>query len=332
MEIIPDNRSLNEKAKDSEWYAWILLFYLLISDYPNQRMWEKFSHDIVYKNRFSSSSNVLKEILNKADDVEYIVPKGTFFFRARKYEKSPYEELIREFLKKNNTPEDKIEKQLDQFRTVPDLFFHALFPSLYSVSKDFSLKTLHPIKTAFENWKNRQFKGFDADGSGAPSCDSIKAGRANPDFIRYLYLAEDSDTACYEMRPIIGQYISVATFRTTKDLKLYDLTRRFPAKFEDPKYEAPSLFDCISDHFSMPNADDPRKYIPTQFLTEKIKELGFDGIRFRSSLKENGVNVVVFQPESCEALSSDLIQIGKINIDIQPFDPCRPNKGTEETS
>ena len=221
---------------------------------------------------------------------------------------------------------------MDQFRTVPDLFFRALFPDLYSVSKDFPLKTLHPIKTAFENWENRQFKGFDADGSGAPSCDSIKAGRANPDFIRYLYLAEDADTACYEMRPIIGQYISVATFQTTKDLKLYDLTRRFPAKFEDPKYEAPSLFDCISDHFSMPNADDPRKYIPTQFLTEKIKELGFDGTRFRSSLKENGVNVVVFQPESCEALSSDLIQIGKINIGIQPFDPCRPNKGTEEIS
>lgn len=71
MEIIPDNRSLNEKAKDSEWYAWILLFYLLQSDYPNQRLWEEFSHDIVYKNRFSSSSDVLKEILNKADDVEY---------------------------------------------------------------------------------------------------------------------------------------------------------------------------------------------------------------------------------------------------------------------
>lgn len=151
MEIIPDNHALNEKAKDSEWYAWILLFYLLQSDYPNQRLWDEFSHDIVYKNRFSSNSDVLKEILNKADDVEYIVPKGTFFFRARKYEKSPYEELIREFLKNNNTPEDETEKQLDQFRTVPDLFFCALFPDLYSVSKDFPLKTLHPIKAAFEN-------------------------------------------------------------------------------------------------------------------------------------------------------------------------------------
>ena len=57
----------------------------------------------------------------------------------------------------------------------------------------------------------------------------------------------------------------------------------------------------------MPNADDPRNYIPTQFLSEKIKELGFDCIRFRSSLKVNGVNVVVFQPESCEALLSNLI-------------------------
>ena len=52
MEIIPDNRSLNEKAKDSEWYAWILLFYLLQSDYPNQRLWEEFSHDIVLKTDF----------------------------------------------------------------------------------------------------------------------------------------------------------------------------------------------------------------------------------------------------------------------------------------
>ena len=28
MEIIPNNCSLNEKEKDSEWYAWILLFYI----------------------------------------------------------------------------------------------------------------------------------------------------------------------------------------------------------------------------------------------------------------------------------------------------------------
>ena len=60
-------------------------------------------------------------------------------------------------------------------------------------------------------------------------------------------------------------------------------------------------------------------------MTEKIKELGFDGLRFRSSLKQGGVNIVLFEPENCEAVSSELVEIKQISMDIRPFD-IRPTE------
>ena len=328
MEFRPDQQSLNEKAKISEWHKWILLFLLLESNQVNHSHWKEFAQDIIYKNRFSSDSVVLKELIMQAEHVTHIVPQGTTFFRARRYKQSPYEVFIADWMKKNGAPSNEVESQLKDLQPISKMFFKIIFPEAYytAADADFPLEIMHPLKDVVKEWKEKTFKGFDAADSGAPqNYDLIPGGRANPDYIRYLYLAEDADTACYEIRPIIGQYISVATFKSLKQLKLYDLTSPRPNRFENPRYEAPSLFDCIGEHFSMPNADNPRKYIPTQFLTEKIKELGFDGLRFRSSLKQGGVNIVLFEPESCEAISSDLVEIKHIAMDIRPFD-IRPMK------
>lgn len=319
MEITPDNRSNEGKNNSSEWYEWILLFYLLQSNYQNEALWDEFENGLIFKSRFSSHSDILNEIHKRSQDVAFTISKGKQLFRARKYKNSPYDKIVGEFLKNDNITEDKIEQELKQLHGAPEAFSRLLFPDLYSASKEFPITINSPVKTAFEHWEKAQFKGFDSKGSGAPEPDKVRAGRANPDFIRYLYLAEEADTACYEVRPIIGQYVSVATFSVVKDLRLYDLTCCFPTKSGYPEYEVPSLFDCISEHFSIPNDDEPQKYIPTQFITEKIKEMGFDGIRFRSSLKKDGVNIVVFEPENCEAISSDLVQIGKIQMDIRPF-------------
>lgn len=333
MEFIPDRQSLNEKAEISEWHKWILLFLLLESNQVNHSHWEEFAQDIIYKNRFSSDSVVVKELIKQAEHVTHIVPQGTTFFRARRYEESPYKQFFAQWMRKNGVSDEEMENELKDMQPVTKMFFNTFFSESCYLSDDgFPSTITYTPKDAVKAWKAQVFKGFGAKDSGAPNHDRIKGGRANPDYIRYLYLAEDTDTACYEIRPIIGQYISVATFKSLKQLKLYDLTSQQPNRFENPVYEAPSLFDCISEHFSIPNADDPRKYIPTQFLTEKIKELGFDGLRFRSSLKQGGVNIVLFEPESCEAIASDLVEIKQIEMEICPFQILQVDTSSQKTS
>lgn len=326
MEFRPDLQSLNEKAKFSEWHKWWLLFLLLESNQVNHSHWEEFARDLTYKNRFSSDSVVVKELIKQAEHATHIVPQGTTFFRARRYERSPYEWFLANWMRKNGALDEEIENEVNNIQPITKMFFKTFFSeACYLEGDNFPSTITYTPKDAVKEWKAQAFKGFDAQASGSPDHSKIKGGRANPDYIRYLYLAEDADTACYEIRPIIGQNISVATFKSLKQLKLYDLTDQRPNRFENPVYEAPSLFDCISEHFSMPNADDPQKYIPTQFLTEKIKELGFDGLRFRSSLKQGGVNIVLFEPENCEAVSSELVEIKQISMDIRPFD-IRPTE------
>lgn len=42
---------------------------------------------------------------------------------------------------------------------------------------------------------------------------------------------------------------------------------------------------------------------------------GFDGLRFNSSLNTGGINVVLFNPDVCKAISSDLVEIKGIHIE-----------------
>jgi len=51
-------------------------------------------------------------------------------------------------------------------------------------------------------------------------------GRANPNGITYLYLANDKDTACAEVRPYKGAFVSVGVFKIKRELKVIDCTIR----------------------------------------------------------------------------------------------------------
>ncbi|WP_439287803.1 RES family NAD+ phosphorylase [Lonepinella sp. BR2904] len=43
-------------------------------------------------------------------------------------------------------------------------------------------------------------------------------------------------------------------------------------------------------------------YLPTQYVSEWIKSMGYDGIEFRSSLHKNGMNLTIFNPSKFLAL------------------------------
>lgn len=115
-------------------------------------------------------------------------------------------------------------------------------------------------------------------------------GRANPRGITNLYLANNKNTACAEVRPWKGAYISVAVFKVKRELKVIDCSKDIKEKkpisfyFEEPEPEAREkcVWADINKAFSKPvNPNDPEtEYVPTQIIAEVLRKEGYDGIAY----------------------------------------------------
>ncbi|VXC69362.1 conserved hypothetical protein [Bacillus mycoides] len=157
----------------------------------------------------------------------------------------------------------------------------------------------------------------------APPEDKIlKSGRANPVGIRVLYSAIDIETAIAEVRPWKSALITIASIKPTGELKLVDLSKISNRKEEVLKsffstdnmvaeLEALDLLSSLDLALSKPVYPDlsELEYIPSQYLTEFIKSLGYDGVIFRSSLGP-GENYVFFEWDNL------LYEKGKLDIRI----------------
>ena len=82
----------------------------------------------------------------------------------------------------------------------------------------------------------------------------------------------------------------------------------------------------IQGAFSKPtnNSDD---YLPTQVIAEYIRSLGYDGIRFNSSLHYGGVNLTIFNYENCEAVSSQDFRVEEMKISERIISIRSPKSG-----
>lgn len=298
---------------------WTLILFLLFLDDMNakDKAWSEFEHELIYQNRFYSSHAIVQELHEKRGAAQFSLKAGTVLYRARIFNRSQFMHLVSYYLESTGVSKEDIKSQLASindwekyFALLPDVMAELNWDEIESNSET------APILVAYKKWKKLHYKGYDSKSSGAPPADCIGPGRANPDHIRYLYLSEDLRTPVYEVRPIIGQIVSVARFRVKKDLNIFDLTIQLADKYENPDYELPSLFNSVGIMFSKPYSGNPMEYIPTQYITEEIKRMGFDGIRFRSSLNEGGVNIVLFNDENCKPFGSDLVSIRHISLDI----------------
>ncbi len=310
----------NNLSTDDQW--WVLILLLLESSKKVDEQVQQFENDLIYKNRFSSKHAVVKEIHKHKDEATIIVPPGKTYYRARIFKDFSIDKLVKYYLRELGKSENEIKEILNTWDKTQKV--NALSNAQFFVSNDSQHKNSNEqiaIRNAQLKWrKSVKFKGYGSRDSTAPEPNKVTNGRANPDHIRYLYVCEDEDTPVYEVRPIIGDQVSVARFRLTKEVRLYDLT--LPKKpFEDQlfdsvdEYESAKLFNAIGTMFSRPFNGDPAKYIATQFLAEEIKNMGFDGLRFNSSLNTGGINVVLFDPDACKAISSELIEVKGIHIE-----------------
>ncbi len=137
-----------------------------------------------------------------------------------------------------------------------------------------------------------------------PTAEFSQEGRANPRGIPYLYLATTMETALAEQRPWLGAKISVAVFKTTKDVVLVNCVdkNRGDWYYEEeppPKERESSVWRDLSRAFSTPVApNDPLlDYAPTQVVAEVFRYHGYDGILYKSLLG-HALNVVLFDVTS----------------------------------
>ncbi len=148
------------------------------------------------------------------------------------------------------------------------------------------------------------FKGLTKEASFVPPKNvMVGEGRANPKYVKYLYVAESPTTAMYEVRPFIWDAVNIAKIRVNEPLKIADIAVELDLSQNNEATTAMWVMKMIQNAFSKPtnNTDD---YLPTQVIAEYMKSLGYDGIRFSSSLHYGGVNLTIFNYEKCEAVSS----------------------------
>jgi hypothetical protein len=166
-----------------------------------------------------------------------------------------------------------------------------------------------------------------------PTPSYAKDGRINPHGIAYLYLATDRDTACAEVRPWLGAYISVGFFSTNREIRLVDCTsdqRRFPFRafttsgaipWPPEEYEG-VVWGEIGAAMTLPIApvDSRLGYIPTQIIAEAILETGVDGIAYKSQLVDEGVNIALFNLEDATLHSCQLMEAAQVRFKFDESD------------
>jgi hypothetical protein len=165
--------------------------------------------------------------------------------------------------------------------------------------------------------------GFENKDMWNPPKKFASSGRANPKGISYLYLGSRIETTFYESRASLFDYASVAEFRLKDDIKILDL--------RNPEYDIipwseddiidifliyGSFIQTLQEEISLPirKQDKDLDYIPTQYISEYIKSLGFDGVEYQSSLDSEGYNLAVFNPEKFECIETKVYDINSIKL------------------
>lgn len=156
-----------------------------------------------------------------------------------------------------------------------------------------------------------------------PLPQKATAGRANPLGISYLYISNDVKTTLYEARVSLFDFVTVGTFRLKEDIKVINLRGDTydpimlseKGLLEDFLIHLPFI-SKLEEELSKPRrrSDKELDYLPTQYLSEFIKSIGFDGVEFQSSLYPQGYNLAIFNAAKFECIKVEVFDIEKIEL------------------
>jgi len=168
---------------------------------------------------------------------------------------------------------------------------------------------------------------YDISEMGAPPKRLVSHGRANPAGIPYLYIGSRPDTAIAEVRPHTGEAACVADFTIQGTLTAVDL--RNPRQLVSPFVLADAaaigqlradlpLLEKLGEELTRPVL--PRgaaiDYVPSQYLCEFIKKIGYDGVIYRSSVSE-GINLALFDPARAVAHAVEVYDVESVSVVVR---------------
>lgn len=244
-----------------------------------QELWHSFHNEVKYHHRYFPSHPVLDKLAVFAEQCKLTVSAGRIYYRARIIDDNALSEhMIAKCYRQDCTEEER--------------------------------KWYHN--------KNNKFKALSKEGSYVPpNPDLIRDGRSNPKFIRYLYIAESPTTAVFEVRPLLHNAVNVAGIEVKEQLTISNIAVGIDVDATKDNSVDEWLMYFIQKAFSS-STNNPDDYIASQIIAEYIRHLGYDGIRYSSSLHRGGYNLTVFDVEKCEAVSSTDLRLDDIKMSLRP--------------
>ncbi len=154
---------------------------------------------------------------------------------------------------------------------------------------------------------------------GAPWPKIAGEGRFNRKGTAYLYLASDRETAINEIRPSIGHHVSIGQFRIEKKIKILDFTNIdfYDYATSDDDIDKYVKLKNMEEILCIPNPD--KEYRLTQGFSDAFIALGYDGIKFNSSVSTDTYNIVLFSRNSANYMEGthEVLYIKGLKYDVK---------------
>ncbi len=278
-------------------------------------IWEKLNDDWqLFEMTYEKQEDLLKEMFDEPRDKHNIC--GPQFLQSFVESEAEYWGVDIEY-------NERLKKHWDEFRE-EIMYGNRYFPTR---ALDTSLlETVIPYFEQFIPANEILYRGRISDDGvkilpshmGKPTSAKSKNGRANPVGISYLYVASDIDTVVAEIRPAFGDKITAGEFKTVSRLRVVDL--------RNPRIDSPFKYGHELEHVlshvgfmrilgtELSKLIDPEvkdiEYVPTQYLCEFIKNIGYDGVIYKSSVG-TGHNLAIFNDHKIQCISSNLYLVEK---------------------
>lgn len=169
-------------------------------------------------------------------------------------------------------------------------------------------------------------EGYNTKDMYAPPKGLRRPGRINPEEIGILYLSSDKGTILYETRANVYDYITIGTFKAKRALRLVDLSGFrdiSPFLYDDDMLEKFAInrlvFHEMSQEIAKPirRNDSTLEYLPTQFISEFIKNEGYDGVAYKSTIKQDGYNFALYDEKLVECIDVETVEVTDIEYKTQ---------------
>ena len=318
--------SINVKVVDPEGLAEIFLPLIEIYEIDRETSEESSESDFI-QNKLQNDWDIFNKRLSP--DIQNKI-LNDIFSRSDYIDKSVFDKKV---VLQPRILEDDLSEYLEEewYRFKNEIIYNNRFflgENINLVRLRDSFQFLQKIYEKDEKFYRARISNKDGhpkDKMTKPPAEKSPSGRANPEGIPYLYLSRDIKTVIYECRAIHLDYVTIAHFDVKEELKVVQLSKIenvSPFQFGDelPTYlKTKKYLKRLEEELSKPlrRNDNIIDYLPTQYLCEYVKSLGYDAIEYGSSLHSEGVNLAVFNDQKLKPKNTQVHEVLSFDLETK---------------